>query len=115
MNRTIKIKKIDLLDAIKTNKEAHIKDYDEAVIAFKQEAIDQLNQLQVRVVQNELDDITLDLVTPVDNTETYDENIKLFEWEVKDEIEITKEEFDEYVLDKSHVTSQAYFMNATYK
>jgi len=114
MNRTVTIKKLDLLEALKENKAAHIKDYNEAVIAYKQEGLKQLLRLKLRIEGGAID-IRLDLVTPIDNSETYDENIKLFEWEVKNEVELTRDEFDEYVLDKSHITSQAYFSNSTYR
>jgi hypothetical protein len=114
MNRTVTIKKEDLLEALKVNKAAHIKDYNEAVIAYKKEGLKQLLKLKLRIEGGALD-IMLNLVTPIDNSDTYDENIKLFEWEVNDEVELTKDEFDELVLDKSHYTTQAYFSNSTYR
>jgi HPt (histidine-containing phosphotransfer) domain-containing protein len=114
MSRTVKISKTQLLAKIKANKEAHIVDYNEAVEAYKEEALKQLAELIEEAEAGDLE-IELSLVTPIDNTEKYNEIIQLFEWEINDEVELTKNEFDEYVLDKSNFATHALYTNSTYK
>ena len=44
-NRLIKVKKQDLIDRIKENKKNHIELYKKAVVAYKEEALEQLDFL----------------------------------------------------------------------
>ena len=78
-NRTIKVDKDDLITKIKENKETHIKEFDEAVILYKKAALHQLTQQTKRAEEGALD-ISLDLVTPVNNADNYDKILEMFEW-----------------------------------
>ena len=113
-NRTIKISKSKLIEKISENKEAHIKDFNEAVIAYKVEA-----QKQLEIAQKELNDgslkIKLNLVTPVNRAEEYDKVIEMFKWEIDDEIQITQREFNEYVHDDTEDAKMSRMLNSTYK
>lgn len=112
-NRTILLKKEDLIKQIKENKEIHVKEFNEAVIAYKEEAVKQLSTELSRVKEGAVD-AKLDLVTPVNNTENYDKILQMFEWDVRDEVELTQDEFLEYVQDETDFAIQAKLSNTFY-
>lgn len=112
-SRTINVKKSDLIAKIKVNKENHIKEYAEAVIAYKEEALKQLNKLIVDVVNGGLD-IKLNLITPIDNSKNYDKILEMFEWEVNDVVELEQSEFLEYVQDETSFAVSAKYSNSAY-
>ena len=112
-NRTIKIKKQELIDKIKENKKNHIELYEKAVIAYKEEALEQLDNL-VGEVENGVLDVKLDLVTPIDNSDDYDAIIEMFEWEVEELVELGQDEFRQYVQDETEFAQQAHFSNTYY-
>ena len=112
-NRTIQVEKSDLIAKIKENKENHIKEYDKAVVAYKEEAESQLMTEVARVQEGALD-AKLNLITPIDNTENYDSILEMFEWEVKDVVELQQDEFKEYVQDKTDFAVRAQMSNTAY-
>jgi hypothetical protein len=112
-NRTVKIKKNDLIQAIKKNRETHIEDFNRAVEAYKIEAIKQLKN-GIREAKNGSLKVSLNLVTPIDRSAEYDKIIKIFEWEIANEVELTQKEFLEYVEDDNDYAKQALFCNSTY-
>lgn len=112
-NRTIKVKKEDLIKQIKENKAKHIVEYDKAVIAYKEEALKQLTKLTEKVNNGALD-IKLKLITPVNNSENYDKIIEMFEWEVEEIVELSQDEFKEYVQDENDFSRNAKLSNTAY-
>lgn len=112
-NRTILLKKEDLIAKIKENKENHIKEYNDAVVAYKEEALRQLAVQTSKVREGALD-AKLELVTPVNNEENYDKIIEMFEWDVRDEVELSQDEFLEYVQDETQFARDAKFSNTFY-
>jgi hypothetical protein len=112
-NRDIKVKKFDLIEKIKKNKENHIKEYDKAVVAYKEEALRQLGKLTLKVNEGGLD-VKLDLITPVNNADNYDKILEMFEWEVEDEVVLEQDEFKEYVQDEFDFAVSAKFSNSVY-
>lgn len=113
-NRTMSIKKSDLIDKIRANKEKHIKDYEEAVIAYRKEAAKQLKEQQEKLERGDLD-LKLNLVTPVNCAADYDKVIEMFGWEVDEIISLTQKEFNEYVHDETSYALAAKFSNSTYR
>jgi len=112
-NRTIEVKKTELIDQIKQNKANHVKEYAKAVIAYKEEALRQLANLTVEV-ENGAVDAKLNLITPVDNSENYDSIVEMFDWEVKDFVELRQDEFKEFVQDKTDFAITAKMSNTAY-
>ena len=111
--RTIKVNKAALIEQIQLNKKNHIKEYDKAVIAYKEEALKQLGDQISRVDEGALD-AKLDLVTPINNSENYDKIVEMFEWEVDDVVSLTQQEFNEFVQDETEFALQAKFSNTMY-
>jgi len=112
-NRTINLYKAQLIEQIKKNKENHIIEYDKAVIAYKEEALKQLNE-QIKAVEQGSLKARLDLITPINNATNYDKIIEMFEWEVNEVVELEQQEFTEYVQDETEFAIQSKFANTMY-
>ncbi len=112
-NRTVTIQKGKLITTIKANKANHIKEYKEAVIAYRIEAAKQLDVQKKRLADGELN-IHINLTTPVNRAEEYDKVIEMFTWEVNAKIELTQSEFNEYVHDENDSSRSAKFANSFY-
>jgi len=112
-SRTVKVNKSQLIETLEKNKAAHIKEYEEAVIAYREEATKELARLSVKLSEGKLN-LKLDLVTPVNKSDEYDKVIEMFNWEVEDQVELTQGEFNEYVHDEMPFAKAAKFSNATY-
>ncbi len=113
-NRTINILKADLIKKIEENKVNHIKDYEEAVIAYKEKAAEKIKQMTKKLKEGSLS-IGFELTTPVNRVTEYDKVIKMFEWETKDNVELTQAEFNEYVHDENSAAISSRFANSLYK
>jgi hypothetical protein len=109
----MKISKDQLIAKIKENKEAHLKEYAEAVEAYRKEAAKQLKQATKELKGGSLK-IKLNLVTPVNRADEYDKVIEMFNWEVEETIELSQREFNEYVHDDNESSRAARLMNSTY-
>ena len=112
-NRTVTIKKEKLIEKIKENKEAHIKEFNEAVDAYRLEAAKQLGEADANLKAGKLD-ISIRLTTPINRSSEYDKVVEMFTWEVKEEIELTQAEFNEYVHDDNDSSRSAKFANSFY-
>jgi hypothetical protein len=112
-NRELTIKKSDLITRIKANKEEHVKDYETAIIAYRAEAKRQLENAMKELEDGSLS-IKLHLITPVNRADEYDKVAEMFEWETRDEIKITQNEFNNYVHDDNDASRQAKLLNSSY-
>jgi hypothetical protein len=112
-NRTVTINKAKLIAKIKANKEAHVEEYKEAVKAYITEANKQLEKAKKELDNGSLS-IHIQLTTPINRAEEYDKVIEMFNWEVKDEIELSQHEFNEYVHDDNDMSRNAKFANSYY-
>ena len=112
-NRTVKVNKADLISKIEENKLTHVKEYEQAVIDYREEAQRQITQIQKELTDGSLK-IKLNLITPVNRSEEYDKVIEMFKWEVEEIIEVTQKEFNEYVHDDNDSARNAKFLNSSY-
>lgn len=111
--RIIKISKEDLISRLKENLASHLKDYKAGIAAYKKEVTKQLALLQSKNAAGELR-LQLELTEPVDNSETYEKVIEMFEWELATKVELTQAEFKQYVQDDNSYANAAYFANTMY-
>lgn len=112
-NRTIRVNRASLIEKIKENKAAHIKAYEKAVVAYKEEALRQLSILTEKANSGDVR-LSLNLVSPVNYAENYDKVVQMFEWEVDDIVELEQQEFNKYVLDETSFALQAKMSNSAY-
>ena len=76
--RMIEIKKADLIDKIKTNRDRHIEDYNNAVIAYKEEALKQIKQITKDVKAGSLK-VSLKLTSPEAGDRLWCKNVPITE------------------------------------
>jgi histidyl-tRNA synthetase len=112
--RTIKVDKQKLIDKIKENKANHIKEYDEAVKAFKEEAQKRIAELSENLAAGKFDKMKLSMTVPENRSEEYDKLVTQFEWELDKEVELSQGEFNEYIHDETPFAKQAKFSNMAY-
>ena len=98
MNLKTKIEKLKLLNEIKANRKRHIDQYNEAVVEFKSEYLKKLKEM----IDNADKEIILyiQLRKPESHEEDYNLIISMLEMSSETHIEITQDEFENYVLDK---------------
>jgi len=112
-SRRIKVKKEKLIATIIKNRDAHILEYNEAVIAYKLTAIAKLNSLLEDAEDGGLN-LKLGLTSPVNNVSNYNKLIDIFTWEIESEVELSQDEFKEYIQDETSFTETAKFSNSMY-
>lgn len=111
--RKVKVNKQKLIDTIKANKAKHIEEYNQAVLDYKEEADKKLRELRRNLNDGRLD-LQLVMTTPQNKEEDYDKLITQFEWELNDTVELSQEEFNEYVHDDFDFARQARLSNTFY-
>lgn len=98
----IKVKKETVLETLKKNKKIHRDEFEDAMEGWikkckdkLQELIDGLNSENARSIK-----IEVYLPKPVSYEKEYDKAIKMIEYEIRNEIEISANDFGKYFLDE---------------
>ena len=112
-DRTVIVNKNELINKIEENKKNHIEEYKKSVIAYKKEALKQLDILKDDISNGGLN-IKLNLITPIDNSKNYDKIIEMFKWDVNEVVDLTQSEFKEYVQDETDFAFYAKSANQSY-
>lgn len=97
--RSIEVDKATLLSALKSNREKHIQEYKEARAAFHVRAADALRALADKVRAGDTC-LNVQMPLPTSHEEDYDTAIGMLEWETREKVTVTTEEFESYVMDK---------------
>ncbi len=97
---SVKINKKELLQIVRNNREESAKEYSEANQEYERLMIENLGEAINEIKTNgRIKDADIYLVPPIDSSSCYDKIIKMLEISVDDVIELTHEQFSEYVLD----------------
>lgn len=110
----ILVKKQDLLKALKLNRDEHRSTFLEALDGYSKEAIKALNERVEDAKRNKRISLTFRLVQPEDHTRDYDRVIRMLEMSVSEELEITQDQFANFVMDDWAWSRQFYASNSTY-
>ncbi len=97
--RSIEVAKEMLLTKLKENREKHIAEYNEAREAFHVQAAQALRDLADKVAKGDTC-LHVQLPLPTSHEDDYDTAIGMLEWETRDKVTVTTEEFESYVMDK---------------
>lgn len=95
----ITVKKTELLDTLRTNLENHKKDYDEALLGFKDAAKIKLEEHLDLLKTSGKVILSLGLTVPVEYSKEYNRVIKMLEMSTAEEITISESQFTQYVMD----------------
>lgn len=98
MNK-VKVNKSELLEALKKNKENHKKLFDEAQENFRKRIIEELDRRLADAKADRSVQLYIDLPEPEDHTKDYERVIKMVEMSQDEILEISREDFAQYVMD----------------
>lgn len=110
----VKVRKDELLESVRANRDAHQAIYDEAVAGYKELAKAELKKHLRDVDRGAMQVISVMLPAPVNHTKDYDRVITMLEMSVDDEIELHEDEFAQYVMDDWRWKQQFLTSNAAY-
>lgn len=98
----IKVKKETVLEVLKKNLDSHKRDYEEALLGWiekckvdLQKILDEFNSDKARETR-----IEIHLPKPISYAKEYQKAIKMVEYEVRDEVEISSHDFEKFFLDE---------------
>lgn len=106
----IKVDKVELLKIVRKNREDHAKDYQEALIAYKEAAIKELERMLSAARNGDIRH-TIDVVKPREFLKDYDRAIEMVRMSVDTQIELSYQDFDQWVM--NNWTWQESFKNST--
>lgn len=105
----VKVKRDDLLAVVKTNRERHIAEYEQSVVGYKREAIDEIERAMAAMKRQvselregevvRLGAVCFNLVVPENHSGDYDRVIKMLEMCVDEQLEVNEREFSKYAMD----------------
>ncbi len=110
----ITVKKSELLEILKKNREAHRKIFEEAQIGYRNEAIRLLDKALNDAQEGRKIKTYIQLEAPIDQTKDYDRAIRMLEMSIDEEIDLSEREFAELVLDDWSWKQQFTVTNARY-
>lgn len=96
----VTVKKSELLETLKKNREQHANDYKETRAAYEVAFVDELKKMLNKAVEKTEFVRTVDLVEPENHTREYDRNIRMLTMSVSETVVISEHEFSQFVLDE---------------
>lgn len=95
----VTVKKDDILEILRANRDKHREVFAEAVEGYKQEAISQLHSHLNAVRNGKLDTVFVQLTPPTNQTKEYDRAIRMIEMDQSDTVVLSEKDFQCYVMD----------------
>jgi hypothetical protein len=111
---SVKIKRDKLLNIVRSNKEKHIKEFNEAVEDFKK-AVIKVSEENVTLINEGKLELKPVPHKPVSYESSYVRAIRMLELSVDTEIELNLHDFDQLVQDEWQWKQTFSTMNSTYK
>lgn len=98
--QTVKIEKSKLLETVRTNRDLHEQEYEEAMEGYREEFLKQLAGKRKALRKGDLPAQNFEnLPVPTRHTDEYEQVIKMLEFSVDDVVELEHHEFSNYVMD----------------
>lgn len=111
---SLKYKRTDVLEKLKTNRDKHKAAYDDAYDGFKEAVVEELKQALALAEQGKEYRLTLKQTQPREYLKNYDRAIAMFTMSSQDEIELSEAEFTQFVLDNWSWSDQFVTSTRTY-
>jgi hypothetical protein len=112
--RSIKMSKETLRALVQANRDEHRNLFEEALDAFREQAIANLEARIEQIRNGGQVELYLNLEQPVDHTEDYDRVLQMLDYELDEEVTLTEQEFAQYVQDDwgwKQAFADTYFSN----
>lgn len=97
---TVTVNKADLIEKVKTNRDAHRETFLKAQDKYREMMIEELDKRLQEVRDGKRINRGFSLPEPVDYTSSYDTALEMLNWEIADSVELDKRGFQELVLNK---------------
>lgn len=98
--KTVIVEKSKLLEHLRTNREAHITDFAEAIDGYHKTVIKKLEERLKAAQAGEDVSLRIEVSKPISQLSSYDEAISMLVWNTNDLIELDRAEFRQYVQDE---------------
>jgi hypothetical protein len=100
--KSVKIKSADLLEVLKKNRETHVSEFNSAKEEYRKDVIAEMKK-NLKQAQSGGEIVSyIQLVEPQNFTASYDTAIKMLEMSADELVELTMQEFQQYVEDNWH-------------
>ena len=97
---TVQIERKELLRILKENKEKHVQEYNEAIVERNIVVVEQMRELIVQFESGEKDLEHITFPLPKSQEKEYNKAIRMVELDVRDSIELSEHDFEQWVLDE---------------
>lgn len=112
--QTVKVKKVELLSALQKNRESHRSLFLKAQEGYRKAVIDELDGMLDEAKAGKRIRRSVTLIEPIDQTREYDRAIAMLGMSVDDVIELSAEEFNNYVRDEWDWSAKVFGSNTQY-
>jgi hypothetical protein len=96
---TVRVRKYELLERIRKNRDEHREIFEEAITGWKQRVTEVLEEAYQDALQGKKFEPSHWIPRPEDHTDEYDTVIELLDMSLDEELELTRQEFANYALD----------------
>ena len=97
--KSVNVKKTDLLDKIKENRAKHRAIFEKAVKGYRKAVVAELEFMLDEARKGRRIKRQIELIEPMDQTREYDRVIRMLEMSTDDIIELSQQDFAQYVMD----------------
>lgn len=111
---SINVKRLDLLERLKGNRDKHRAIFVEAQEGYRAMAIAELDEWMAEARAGKRIRRTLTLVEPIDQTKEYDRAIQMLEMSIDETLLLSETDFQCYVMDEWHWKHQFNASNMRY-
>lgn len=112
--KTVTVKREELLNVVRSNRERHREIFLRAQEEFRKRAVEELEKRLADARNGKHFDQHLGMIEPVDRTDDYDRIISMLEMTVNHEIDLTQDEYAAYVMDDWSWKRQWVHANSSY-
>lgn len=111
----VNVDKAELLAKLKTNRDLHVKDYEETMVGYKAKVLQRVTTIQQKISKDDFSDLLLGLHEPQSYESSYNKAISMLEMSTDTIISLSDVEFQQLVLDEWSWKPALTMMNAMYK
>jgi hypothetical protein len=97
--RTVQVRKDQLLDVLQTNRDRHETTFEKAYEKFTKAVERELEKRLHRIRQSKAVDLVIRLPEPRNMSDSYQRAIEMLKMDTRDEVELTEQEFQQFVQD----------------
>lgn len=98
--QSVKVKRLELLEVVKKNRDNHRSEFEKAIVVYRQRAIEELDKMIAAARNGDKIIRFVGLPEPEDHTDDYERVVRMLEMSVEENLEISARDFNCYVCDE---------------